>query len=165
MSEVSQQKCSHTFQMREVQSQMHRVNEGEVDAQRVIALPTASFFKLGERHALEATLRGPSSSGAVHVSLPPPKELVRDFIWRALYDARTGYFATTPCLHAPVAPLEFAELRGKAEYTQQLAQLYAAEDEAWLTPVEIFAVRATPHCVPSSIAALGCGLTCPATAD
>jgi hypothetical protein len=91
--------------------------------------------------------------------------LVRDFIWRALYDARTGYFATTPCLHAPVAPLEFAELRGKAEYTQQLAQLYAAEDEAWLTPVEIFAVRATPHCVPSSIAALGCGLTCPATAD
>ena len=68
-------------------------------------------------------------------------ELVRDFIWRALYDPQSGYFATTPCLHAPVAPLDFTELRGKSEYTEKLAGLYAAEDDAWLTPVEIFAVR------------------------
>jgi hypothetical protein len=136
-------------------------------AARVAALPRhrAPCPACCTRAASTATQPQPSQPQPSPSPLPPPKELVRDFIWRALYDARTGYFATTPCLHAPVAPLEFAELRGKAEYTQQLAQLYAAEDEAWLTPVEIFAVRATPHCVPSSIAALGCGLTCPATAD
>lgn len=86
----------------------------------------------------------PSCSLATHSgNTPPSPELVRDFIWRALYDSQSGYFATTTCLHAPVAPLDFTKMRGKSEYTEKLGELYAAEDEAWLTPVEIFAVRPT----------------------
>ena len=86
----------------------------------------------------------PACSMAIHSgSTPPTPELVRDFIWRALYDPQSGYFATTTCLHAPVVPLDFTKLRGKSEYTEKLAELYAAEDAAWLTPVEIFAVRPT----------------------
>ena len=86
----------------------------------------------------------PACSVATHSSsTSPAPELVRDFIWRALYDPQSGYFATTTCLHAPVVPLDFTKLRGKSEYTEKLAELYAAEDDAWLTPVEIFAVRYT----------------------
>jgi hypothetical protein len=86
-------------------------------------------------------------------STQPSRELVRDFIWRALYDSQSGYFATTTCLHAPVEPLDFTKLRGKSEYTKKLGELYAAEDDAWLTPVEIFAVRpiALSICATSSL--------------
>ena len=83
--------------------------------------------------------RGCNHRGLATGSAAAPPELVRDFIHRALYDPERGYFATTPCLHTPIAPIPFHELRGKAEYTERLAELYAAEDEAWLTPVEIFA--------------------------
>jgi hypothetical protein len=65
--------------------------------------------------------------------------LVREYIWKALYEEQKGYFETTDCLYAPPEPLPFRRIKGKADYTARVAALYNGEENAWLTPVEIFA--------------------------
>eukprot|EP01052_Picozoa_sp_SAG31_P026107 SAG31_NODE_2342_length_5912_cov_1.363152_4_plen_271_part_00 len=97
---------------------------------------------------------GVNAGDAVH----DKRELTRDFIRRALYDKKHGYFTQVHCLHSPVAPLEFSSLSGQSEYTQRLSDLYKTEKGAWLTPVEIFAPwysRAIAKWLLSDIAAQG----------
>lgn len=78
---------------------------------------------------------------ALHADASPASVLTREYIYGALYARESGYFATRHVLHAPPAPLAFGELWGEREYRTRVAELYRADTEAWLTPVEVFA----PH--------------------
>lgn len=68
--------------------------------------------------------------------------LVRDFIHRALYDAKVGYFAARNVVGTLMSPLNFRSLLGRPEVEAKLAKsLLSVEGnaEAWLTPAEVFA--------------------------
>lgn len=68
--------------------------------------------------------------------------LVRDFIHRALYDAKIGYFAARNVVGTLMSPLNFRSLLGRPEVEAKLAKsLLSVEGnaEAWLTPAEVFA--------------------------
>lgn len=66
--------------------------------------------------------------------------LVREFIRRALYAPAKGYFERTDAIVSD-AGIAFKRLLGEWHYRRQLHRLFSAKNEAWLTPVEIFA----PH--------------------
>jgi len=68
--------------------------------------------------------------------------LVRDYIRKALYNPKDGYFMQD-VIYSPAgeegAFLDFNELAGEAEYRLMLKDMYAKRGCAWLTPCEIFA--------------------------
>lgn len=88
-----------------------------------------------------ATLR--RGLAALAAARPLEAALTREFIHAALYARDGGYFSTRgrEVLHAPAEAVDFPSLTGEREYRRELARLYAARTEAWLTPVEVFA----PH--------------------
>ncbi|KAF0774677.1 hypothetical protein AaE_001623 [Aphanomyces astaci] len=66
--------------------------------------------------------------------------LTRDYIHKCLYSKEDGYFTSEKreVLHAPKEPMAFHDFWGKREYKAALANLYQADKEAWMTPVEVF---------------------------
>lgn len=63
---------------------------------------------------------------------------MRDFIQNALY-GKAGYFQSVDCVLSPAEPVNFRWLFGEAHWRRRQAQLYHTRNEAWLTPVELFA--------------------------
>ena len=71
------------------------------------------------------------------------RRLVREVVADALYHPADGYFARTAAIHALPAPLDFKRMRGRRDYDNAVAALYAeAQGEAWHTPAETLKVRA-----------------------
>ena len=67
---------------------------------------------------------------------------MREVVADALYHPADGYFARTAAIHALPAPLDFARMRGRRDYDNAVAALYAeAHGEAWHTPAETLKVR------------------------
>uniref|UniRef100_A0AAV1V4S6 Protein arginine methyltransferase NDUFAF7 n=1 Tax=Peronospora matthiolae TaxID=2874970 RepID=A0AAV1V4S6_9STRA len=69
--------------------------------------------------------------------------LTREFIYASLYAKASGYFTTKDrhVVHVPARGIDFNNLWGAGEYRKAVAELYQDSNEAWLTPVEVFA----PH--------------------
>jgi len=68
--------------------------------------------------------------------------LVRDFIHKALYDAKIGYFAARNVVGTLMSPLNFRSLLGRPEVEAKLnlsMRSLEGNAEAWLTPAEVFA--------------------------
>ena len=64
--------------------------------------------------------------------------LVRDYVQRALYAPGAGYFARHDVVTA-APPLQFSNMLGSLEFRQRVQEAYAASDQEWLTPSELFA--------------------------
>lgn len=67
--------------------------------------------------------------------------LARDFVFKALYAGNSGYFARADLDLILSASIPFTRLLGEWHYRRRLRALYASRNEAWMTPVEVFA----PH--------------------
>ena len=48
--------------------------------------------------------------GSKPYSAPLRRELVREYIWRGLYERGTGYFARGDIIHSATAPIQFTSL-------------------------------------------------------
>jgi hypothetical protein len=67
---------------------------------------------------------------------------MRDYIFNALYKPASGYFDSRDVVAtAGPEPLRFSSFLGRADYSNALSALYAASEQGWLTPAEVFA----PH--------------------
>ena len=65
--------------------------------------------------------------------------LLRDFLSKALYDKKDGYFARPDVPVGVIAePIAFASLLGADDYANALDVRYRRLAKQWLTPVEIF---------------------------
>ena len=65
--------------------------------------------------------------------------LLRDFLSKALYDKKDGYFARPDVPVGVIAePIAFASLLGADDYARALDLRYRRLAKQWLTPVEIF---------------------------
>ena len=65
--------------------------------------------------------------------------LLRDFLTKALYDKKDGYFARTAVPVGTIAePIAFSSLLGADDYARALDLRYRRLAKQWLTPVEIF---------------------------
>ncbi|CAI5741616.1 unnamed protein product [Hyaloperonospora brassicae] len=102
------------------------------------------------RHALRGTrpavllLPAAVSSPSAHfasTATDADAVLTREFIYASLYAQHTGYFTTSDraVVQVPAQSMDFGNLWGAGEYRNAVAQLYEASNEAWLTPVEVFA--------------------------
>ncbi len=67
---------------------------------------------------------------------------MRDYVARCLTrGGEASYFSKPVIAATPNGPLNFAAMRGRADYDLAVAGLFAASAQGWLTPCEIFA----PH--------------------
>ena len=65
--------------------------------------------------------------------------LLRDFLTKALYEKKHGYFARTAVPVGTIAePIAFSSLLGADDYARALDLRYRRLAKQWLTPVEIF---------------------------
>ncbi|CAN8295559.1 unnamed protein product [Cochlearia groenlandica] len=65
--------------------------------------------------------------------------LVRDFIHRALYDPKQGYFSQRPnSVGVMERSIKFNQLQGRKSYIKLLEKVYKQNDISWFTPVELF---------------------------
>ena len=65
--------------------------------------------------------------------------LLRDFLTKALYDKKDGYFARAAVPVGTIAePIAFSSLLGADDYARALDLRYRRLAKQWLTPVEIF---------------------------
>ncbi|CAN0114883.1 unnamed protein product, partial [Phaeothamnion confervicola] len=65
--------------------------------------------------------------------------LTRDFIREALYNPKSGYFASHDVINTWDEPLQFNSMFGERDYRMHLKKAYDAKPAAWMTPAEIFA--------------------------
>ncbi|XP_021291676.1 protein arginine methyltransferase NDUFAF7 homolog, mitochondrial isoform X2 [Herrania umbratica] len=65
--------------------------------------------------------------------------LVRDFIHRALYDPKHGYFSQrSGSVGVLERSIKFNQLEGRKAYMKHLDKIYKQSGIAWFTPVELF---------------------------
>ena len=93
--------------------------------------------------ALRATRQLCTQTIVVDTDTDKDAILTREFIYASLYAKESGYFTTEDrhVVHVPDQGIDFNNLWGVGEYRKAVAELYRDSNEAWLTPVEVFA----PH--------------------
>ncbi|KAM7258946.1 hypothetical protein ACFE04_014687 [Oxalis oulophora] len=65
--------------------------------------------------------------------------LVRDFIHKALYDPKNGYFSQrSKSVGVIDRSIKFSNFAGRKAYMNHLDKIYKQSDISWFTPVEIF---------------------------
>ncbi|CAH9084968.1 unnamed protein product [Cuscuta epithymum] len=65
--------------------------------------------------------------------------LVRDFIHKALYDPKHGYFSQrSESVGVLDKSIKFNQLEGRKAYTKHLNRIYKQSGVSWFTPVELF---------------------------